>query len=331
MTFLEVLWKDWHRAKLLKEGDRVVVGLSGGADSVFLLYCLEKARKTLKLSLTVAHFNHCLRREESEEDEKFVISLCEGWHLPLRIERWEGKKEGGPISEEKAREARYAFFERVCREVGADKVALAHTQDDDVETILFRLLRGSGLSGLRGIPFERPLGPYRLIRPLKEMSREAIRDFLRKEEIPWREDASNGDIRYTRNRIRHHLLPLLEKEFNPKIREILLHLGENVTEDYDYLQKEGDSAFEKVVVEQNRRQMVYKRRVFQAFPFAIQKQLFRQALRKLGTNMDRVGYSEWKALSELLEKKTFRYTLPGALKVKGTPTKLVFQKEIWYS
>lgn len=320
----EKLSEAWQKKGLLEEGDRLVVGISGGADSVFLLHVLEKIRKRFNLTLRAAHFNHSLRGEDSDQDEAFTASFCEKRGLPFRRARWERKGGNGSVSEERAREVRYQFFERICREEGADKIALAHTRDDDVETILFRFLRGSGLAGLRGIPDERPLGPYRIIRPLKELSREVIRAYLRREGIPWREDHSNTDLRYTRNRIRHNLLPLLEKEFNPNIRQILVHLANNVAEDYAFLQKEGELAFEKALLKQGRRKIIFRRKTFQSYPMAIQKQLFRQAVRNLGTDMDEIGYADWKSVSECLRHKTFRYTLPGPLSVQGTPTKMVF-------
>ena len=317
------LFEKIKKEGLISVGDRILVGVSGGCDSVFLLLFLSQLEKSWGLSLTVAHYNHCTRGKASFDDESFVASLCERWRIPLKVARWQ-QREGSAVSEEKARNARYAFFEEACREAEAEKIALAHTRDDDVETILFRLLRGSGLSGLRGIPYVRPLGAYRVIRPLKDVLREEIRRFLQKEKISWREDASNQDLRYTRNRIRHSLLPLLEKEFNPNIRTILAHLGKNVSEDYDYLQREGESAFQEVLLREGPFQIILKRRDFQTCPLAIRKQLFRQILRKLGTVMDDVGYSDWEAVEKLFGKKAFQYTLPGPLFLRGTPTKLIF-------
>ena len=318
-----------RKTGLIATGDKVVVGVSGGADSIFLLHSLAKARKEGKVTVTAAHFNHRLRGEESDQDEQFTVSFCRKAAVPVEVGHWDHPEGNGHrISEEAARNERYQFFERTCRKVGAQKLALAHTRDDDAETILFRILRGSGLSGLRGIPSERSWGGFQVIRPLKDISRDEIREHLRKRGISWREDASNQDLRYTRNRIRHELLPLLEKEFNPNIRNILIHLGRNVTEDYDYLQKEADAAFDKALLMEKNRCLVLKRKVFQTFPLAIQKQLFRQALRRLGTDMDLIGYTEWDRVSGLFPRKTFCHTLPGPLSVQGTPTKIAFKKEI---
>ncbi|MBI4436157.1 MAG: tRNA lysidine(34) synthetase TilS [Candidatus Omnitrophica bacterium] len=307
--------------------DRVVVGISGGCDSVFLLYCLKRNREKWHLTLTAAHYNHCMRGQESDEDERFVAAFCKKLNIPLVVGRWD-RPGNGKISEEKARDARYQFFEKVCRSVAAKKIALAHTFDDDAETILFRLLRGSGLSGLRGIPYERELGSCRIIRPLKDVSREEIQAYLQKEKIPWREDSSNLDRSYRRNRIRHELLPLLAKEYNPHIKEILVHLGRNLSEDYEYLRKEAGCAFEEALLTSKKDQVVLRRKTFSKFPVAIQKELFRKTLRELGAGMDKVGYSDWKSVAGLLDRKHFRTSLPDALDLMATPTKLIFSKSL---
>ncbi len=320
------LFEKIQKTGLLSPNDNIVVGVSGGSDSVFLLHALVEVKKHLPIFITAAHFNHGIRGEASDRDEQFTRSLCKKKGVPLQGEKWE--RPDGSFSEEEARKARYTFFEKVCEAVKADALALAHTRDDDAETILFRFLRGSGLLGLRGIPYTRSFGSFRIIRPLKEISKEEICSYLREKKISWCEDASNFDLRYTRNRIRHHLLPLLEKEFNPKIREGLVRFGRNVAEDYEYLQKEGDAAFEKTVLTEGKRSIVFKRKAFQTFPPAIQKQLFRQAVRRLGADMDEIGYSDWEMVVGYLGQKNFRCTLPGPLHVRGTPTKFAFQKEI---
>lgn len=329
LTFPTALLDYWEKTGLFEKGDRVVLGISGGSDSVFLLHCLEKTRKKIPFSLTAAHFNHRMRGEESDRDERFTVSFCRKMEVPVVVGRWDRSEGNGhPVSEEQARNRRYQFFEKACKEAGADKLALAHTRDDDAETILFRILRGSGLSGLRGIPYERCCGSFRILRPLKDVSRKEIREHLQRKGISWCEDASNQDLRYTRNRIRHHLLPLLEKEFNPNIREILIRLAQNASEDYDYLQKEAEEAFRKVLLQEGEKRIIFRRKMFQSFPLAIQKQLFRQALRRLGTDMDLIGYSSWESVAGLLRNKTFRHTLPGPLAVEGTPTKFAFLKKL---
>ncbi|MFH1858478.1 MAG: tRNA lysidine(34) synthetase TilS [Candidatus Omnitrophota bacterium] len=323
-TFLETV----QDHALISPGDRIVVGVSGGCDSVFLLVCLHELQRAYRLILTAAHYNHRLRGEASEEDERFVASLCERLGVPLRVGRWERHSPSEP-SEDEARKARYGFFEQVCREAGANKLALGHTSDDDAETILFRFLRGSSLSGLRGIPYGRALGSCTIIRPLKDLSKEEIRNHLRAEKIAWREDASNQDLRYTRNRIRNQLLPLLEKEFNPNIRKLLVRLGKNMADDYDYLQKASEAAWGEVLLERSQSRLVLKRRLFQRLPVAIQKQIFREAMRKLGVDMDRIGYAEWQSVTLLLKEKSSRQSLPGCLEVSATPTKILFAASLY--
>jgi len=332
MDYSDKLYALWKRLRLFEEADRVVIGVSGGSDSVFLIHALNDFRKKVRAGharplpmLTAAHFNHRLRGEDSDQDEAFTVSLCEKLRVPVVTGAWQREPNGREKpSEEEARNARYAFFEKVCREAGANKLALAHTADDDAETILFRFLRGSGLSGLRGIPYERALGSFRIIRPLKEFSKQAIQDYLRKNKIPWREDSSNKDLTFRRNKIRHLLLPLLEKEFNPKIRETLVRFGKNLSEDYEYLKEEAEKPFREALLTEKSGGIVFKRKSFMKFPTAIQKMLFREVFRRLRVSMDEVGYADWEMASRFLERKSFQITLSGSVILKATPTKLSF-------
>jgi len=317
-TLFEVI----ERRRLIETGDRLVVGVSGGADSVFLFHLLLAFQKKKNFHFSVAHLNHGLRKA-SDQEEDFVRTLSQDHNVPFFSEQGNFSKESP--SEEEARDARYHFFVTLCQKIGAQKIALAHTQDDDVETILFRMLRGSGLHGMSGIPYLRDFKGYQVIRPLKEFTHDEIVTILKEGGISWCEDPSNRDPRYTRNRIRHELLPFLEEAFNPNIREILSNFGQNVTEDYEYLKSEGEEAFERVLVKERKDEIVFHRRMFQALSPALQKQLFRLTLQKLGAPMDKVGYPEWKSTSQLFSRKSFRVSLPGALVLEGTPTKMMFR------
>lgn len=190
---------------MLSAGHRVGVAVSGGADSIFLLAILGE----LHSGLTVLHLNHALRGEASDTDEVFVREAAARAGLPCIVERVASL--GGPNLEEKARQARYEFFARA----GLDRVATAHTLDDQAETFLLRLLRGAGGTGLAGI---QPVTREGIVRPLLEVERSEIEAWLGERQIPWREDESNRDPVFARNRIRHGLLPQLEREWNPALR-----------------------------------------------------------------------------------------------------------------
>jgi tRNA(Ile)-lysidine synthase len=206
----------------------VLLAVSGGADSVALARGLFALRERGEGRLVLAHFNHRLRGAESDEDEAFVRDLAKDLGLQaVVVERGRGRDEEKHSSEESLRGERYGFLARAADESGARYVATAHTADDQVETVLHNLLRGTGLAGLAGIPRLRQLtAAATLVRPLLAVTRAEVLDFLNSLGQPYREDASNRSLDYTRNRIRHELLPLLAREYNPHVRNALLRLGQ---------------------------------------------------------------------------------------------------------
>ncbi len=202
-------------------GLRIGVGLSGGADSVALLTLLAELRSELGIVVSVVHFNHKLRGKASDADEKFVGTLAEKFGMTLHIGRGDvaskAKREKANL-EDAARRARYEFFERLAIQGAVDVIATAHTMDDQAETVLAHIMRGTGIAGLAGI---HPMSG-RVVRPLLSVRRVELRNFLRATKQKWREDASNHDFTKTRARMRKKLFPLLEKQFNPAVVE---HLG----------------------------------------------------------------------------------------------------------
>src|ERR1017187_9127652 len=213
-------------ARTLTPGEALLVGVSGGADSIALLSVLVE----LGWRPHVCHLNHQLRGDDSDADAEFVKQLAARYGLPSTIEACTVAPD-----EDSARRARQEFFGRVAERTGIKKLMLAHTADDQVETFLLRLLRGAGVPGLVGIWPERQLGTLRVIRPLLKVRRLEIIEYLAAKKLSYREDKSNTDTRFTRNRIRHELLPLLEREYNPAIREVLLNTGEILRDEDFYL------------------------------------------------------------------------------------------------
>ena len=214
---------------LFKPGDRVGVAVSGGADSVALLRALLERRSELGLVLAVVHFNHMLRGDESEQDEQFVSELARTYDLPIH----RGKADTKTIAREKAlsieaagRDLRYAFFGNLIRESVIDKVATAHTLDDQAETVLLRLFRGTGTSGLAGILPRLKVGEGAIVRPLLNTRRSEIIAYLNESDQGWREDSTNSETVFTRNRLRHELLPQIASGFNPEIVDSLANLAE---------------------------------------------------------------------------------------------------------
>ncbi len=222
-----------RRYRMVSPGDRIGVAVSGGADSTTLLCLLEELGEGLGVTLRVLHLNHGLRGAESDEDERFVGELARAGGLELISERTdvaaEARRNGWNL-EDAGRRVRYRFFERIVEEGGATRVAVAHTADDQAETVLARLLRGTGPRGLAGIyPV---MGS--VVRPLLDIRRGQLREYLAQRGQIWREDRSNLDERRLRARLRHRLLPLLEKEYQPAVVKHLASLAALARDDEEY-------------------------------------------------------------------------------------------------
>jgi len=233
-TLSQELFKQIRDAQFLRPGDRVGVAVSGGADSVALLLLLLGLREKLGVVLSVVHFNHKLRGKASDADEQFVGKLAAKHGLEFHTASIhvakKAKKERANL-EETARRARYDYFRSLVESDALTRIAVAHTADDQAETVLAHILRGTGLTGLGGIhPVAGPI-----IRPLLRIRRGELRVYLRAKEQKWREDATNRDTTRTRARIRRKLLPLLEKQFQPAIVEHLTILADLAREDEAFL------------------------------------------------------------------------------------------------
>src|SRR6266481_949685 len=223
-----------EKQAFVRAGERVGVAVSGGADSVALLLLLVELRKQLGIVLSVVHFNHKLRGKDSDRDEKFVAKLAEKYGLAFHAGRADiaaKAKSNKANLEDTARRARYEFFARLVEDGRADKVAVAHTADDQAETVLAHILRGTGLAGLGGI---RPKVGH-VVRPLLGERRAELRAYLRSKKQTWREDATNRDTTRMRARIRKKLLPILEKKFQAAVVEHLATLAELAREDEAFL------------------------------------------------------------------------------------------------
>lgn len=222
-------------------GRRVLVAVSGGLDSTALAHLLHARARRHRLVLALGHVNHGLRGEASDADEAAVQALGAALGLPVRCLRADPRprREGGasrtrPTLQEAARDMRYAALRAMAGELGAERIATAHTADDQAETVLLRLLRGSGPDGLSGIPERSPDGV--IVRPLLEVSRAALEAYALAQRLAWREDASNAKTEYARNRLRLHWLPGLASEFNPQLLRALAGLAEAQRRDSEWIE-----------------------------------------------------------------------------------------------
>ncbi len=242
---------------LINEGEKIVVGVSGGPDSLCLINVLDEIRKEgkIKFDLVVCHVNHMIR-EEAESDEKFVYNYCEEKHIPIFIEHKKvvevakSKKIG---TEEAGREIRYNFFNEILKKTNANKIATAHTKNDNAETVLMNLIRGSGLSGIKGI---KPNRDDIYIKPLIDISRNEIEEYCENNKLEPRHDKTNDENIYTRNKVRNILIPLIKEEFNPNIIDTIDRLSKLVDKENDYLDKVTKKTYEKILIKEEKLEII---------------------------------------------------------------------------
>ncbi len=237
--------KTVSRQRLLCPGQRILVAVSGGPDSVALLWVLWELHYSWAWKLAVAHVHHGLRGKDAEEDMIFARAMAEQLELPFFLRRVEpgSLRIHGRSLQETAREARYRFLKEMAQEFAAQAIALGHQADDQAETLLAALVRGTGLKGMAAMPYGRGL----MVRPLLDVSRHEVLDYLEHKGLSFRKDPSNEDSRFLRVRIRHELLPLLRSRFNEGIRDVLLRTARLCALEEDYLEKEAQRLWTGVV------------------------------------------------------------------------------------
>lgn len=266
---------------LIEKGDKLVVGVSGGPDSMTLLTILLKLKEKYNLEIFVAHINHMIR-ENATIDEEYVKEYCLKNNIECFIKRVnvieKSQKEKIGL-EEAGREVRYNFFEQVLKNTNSNKIVIAHNLNDNAETIIMNLLRGTGSSGLKGIELKR--GKY--IRPLLEISRKEIEKYCEENKINPRHDESNDDNTYTRNKIRNIVIPYLEKEFNPNIISGLSRLSDIIKEEQEYINKEAKKAYDEIIIKEEK-EICYDIKKFNRKDKVIQKKLILMGIEKIFGN-----------------------------------------------
>ena len=232
---------------LIENGDSIVIGVSGGPDSICLLHILNKLKNQIGFNIYVAHINHMIRKEADEETE-YVKKFCENLGIDCFIKRIDVVKIANNLkrgTEETGRQIRYEFFNEILKKTNSNKIATAHNNNDKIETIIMNVLRGSGTAGLKGIEAIRE---NKYIRPLIDVSREEIEEYCLNNNLNPKIDKSNNENIYTRNKIRNIVIPYIKKEFNPNIIKTLNRLSEVATEENEYLNKITQETFNKIYV-----------------------------------------------------------------------------------
>lgn len=280
----------------IKAGDTLIVAVSGGVDSLVLLHLLRHIAERMAIRPVVCHVNHQMRAEAGE-DANYVARLCDTWQIPYRIacvDVWSRVQETGESAEEAARNLRYDVLYRLSDELDEAKIVLAHHQDDQAETVLLHLLRGTGLGGLGGMRTMRE----RLLRPLLPFAKSELIAYATEHRLIPCEDMTNYDTAYLRNRIRHKLLPELES-YQPKIRQSLCQLATLAQDEEDFLEEMTDSYWERVVRTDDRRCAI-DRRLYRDLPIAMQRRLLRRAVQWVLGKVGGLSFVHGERLREMI-------------------------------
>ena len=319
---------------LIRPGEALVAGVSGGPDSLCLLHVLQRLAPEYGLDLHVAHLHHGLRGADADADAEFVRALASAWGLPLTVEMLDVPalaRDEGLAFEEAARRARYAFLARTAAAAGARTIAVGHNADDQAETVLMHFLRGSGLAGLRGMLPRTPLGSYRLlstaergtgglpgsfdlIRPLLEVPRSEIEAYNDEHGLGPRFDRSNLDTAYFRNWLRLEVIPLLE-EHNPHLRAVLGRTARVLAGDYALIRDLLHEAWPRVVLREGQEEIVFDLAAWRALPTGLQRSTLREAIHRLRRSLRNINFVHVEdALRVALDGTTGdRATLPQGL------------------
>ena len=303
---------------LVSHQQKLVVAVSGGPDSVCLLHIMMRLQGELDIRLHVAHLNHQLRGTESEADAQYVSNLAQQLGIPASIEQRDVKSyqnQQRVSLEEAAREVRYAFLAQVAESIGASRVAVGHTTDDHIETILMHLIRGTGTRGLRGLQpcslWQSSGNSLTIVRPLLQVSREETAGYCHHHQLMPRIDASNLSLSPLRNRIRHQLLPLLES-YNPQVADALLRTARIAADDLAFLDKEGTRLWGEIAQKQENTIILDKER-FLELPSALKRHLLRASIEKLLGLKDIEARHIEEIMDALNKPAGKRLSLPGGL------------------
>ena len=265
---------------LIEAGDKIVLGVSGGPDSISMLDILRQLKKEIGFEIYVAHINHMIR-EEAIDDEKYVQYYCEKNNIEFYAKRIDvlqivnSKKIG---TEEAGRKVRYEFFEEILQKTGSNKIAIAHNKNDKIETIIMHLLRGSGLSGLKGIE---PIRDNKYIRPLIECERQEIEKYCEENKLEPRIDKTNFENDCTRNKIRNIVIPYVKEEFNPNIVETMDRLSQVATEESNYIETQAQKIYQKLLIEKTEKQITLKLKEFNEQEKVIKNRIILLAVKEI--------------------------------------------------
>lgn len=317
-----------YKHNLICKNEHIIVGVSGGADSICLLHFLYSIKKDFNLKITAVHINHCMRGKESDEDNKFVVDFCKNINIPIKVFSFDiyNKSKDENISiEEAGRKYRYFAFNKVLKEENATKIAIAHNKDDNAETMLMRFFRGTGIKGLSGISYKRD----KIIRPLLDCLRKDIENYCYKNNLSYRNDSTNNMDIYTRNKIRLNLIPTIKKDFNPNIVDTLSNMSKNFYDENIFLETLASNTLKNCIVEKNNDKIILDIEKFKNIDLVLQKRMLRLCLSNFNKDLYNLSFEHINMILNILEKQTGKkLNLPNNLYVYKQYNNLIISKII---
>ncbi|MFQ9310968.1 MAG: tRNA lysidine(34) synthetase TilS [Paraclostridium sordellii] len=322
-----------NKYNLLQKGDKVVLGLSGGPDSVCLLHILKQLESEYDLSIYAAHLNHQIRGIEAQKDVMYISRLCDSLGIKLFVKSINVPiycKENGLSIEEGARKLRYEMFYEIKEKTKSNKIAIGHNLNDQAETILMRMMRGTGLQGLKGIEYKRD---NTIIRPILDIERSSIENYCEEYKLNPRIDSTNLENIYTRNKIRLELIPYIQENFNSNVVESICRMGNNLKLDSEYLEQEGINKFSEIANLKDKEQVEIPLDKYINFHKAIKTRIIRNSIKYI---LGDTNFVDQKHIEDVLDleddtKVNKKLVLPRGLYVYRNNDHILFtNKEITY-
>lgn len=289
--------------KLIEDGENIVVGVSGGADSMALLYLLIELKKEMDFNIHMAHVNHGVRGKDALRDQKFVKEQAAKLDLPYYsrdVDMVKYGKERGITSEEAGRELRYGFFREITKELGGGKIAVAHNKNDQAETLLMRFMRGTGIDGLKGMEFI----SADIIRPILGVSREEIEKYISDKHIETVSDMTNFETIYNRNKVRLELIPYIEENFNPNIIDTMWRTSEISALDSDFLNEYTERAYKKALKLEKKDRIILDLDLVLSFHTSIKQRVIRQSILKINNSLQGITEAQISNTMDLINKRS---------------------------
>lgn len=318
--------KTINEYNLIEYNDKIIVGVSGGADSIALLFFINSIKNIFNLKIFAVHINHCMRNDESDADEKLVIDFCNKLNVPLKIFSYKIKDEAKKLKksiEETGRIYRYKSFDTALKQFCANKIAVAHNKNDNVETFFMRIFRGTSINGLSSIPFKRDY----IIRPFLNCDRNIIENYCYKNNLVFRNDSSNFEEVYTRNKIRLKLIPFIKENFNENLIATISNTIYNINEENIFLENLSKKYFQKCIHEKTQNYISINLSQFNKLEPVIKKRIIKLTLSNFSENLKNISSIHINDILSLLEKQSGKMlTLPHKITVKNLQGYLYFFK-----